>query len=908
MVAALPLSGRHSGEEARRDDQTSNQNFQIRHLPAQFILVGLALGTPWFFGGVQARVQAWLFVGVIAALLYWLVRQFGKRSADSVLPLACVPLLCALVLGAFQLVPLSPETGAFFSPGGARLRSELASEQTSSDGSVAASLGIAASDSHLPLTLYPASTRRDLALLVLAVAVFLLGGAFFKTPRAHIWLCGLLAGAGTALTFFGLVQQLTWNGLLYWTVTMTHGGAPFGPFVNRNNAGGFLNLCLAGALGFTVWALARTGPRAPVSGGARLREKRPWTTRAGDRLLESLASLNAFKIVAVSFTGFIVAGILCSLSRGSAVAMIGAAILTTIAALCARRGTVRLWGIWIAAMAGLTLVGWVGMSNPVKTRLATLFDQQEMSQVRVPHWRDGLKAAADFWQVGSGLGTYRYVYRPYQERLSEAWYRHAENQYLEVLLESGVVGLGMMLIMIVLVGMACWRLLRDDRDKRTFAFGIAGTFALTSQTIHAFFDFGVSIPANMILIALMFGAVSGRAANLTFKGVSSRLLALPRIQSLPTFVTTVLLVAALWGFLEVREVAAMETAMEQTRFEHTPGGSTPSELRSAIQTLDSAIARRRDDAEAHYRMATLWIYLYRTRAMEQLRGESAEALDETALWNVTSPVAIHGRAHQLTQQNLQSELENLRNQPVIEDHLPNALRHLILADRSCSLLPWVHLKMAELCGLITDPSSDQIHIERSQRLAPGDPDLLFVCGLLELQAGRVELACDSWRRSLTLSSRYLDKVLSLAGRELSFWHTVEMAIPASPDLLIRLAREKYLGEEHATIRGMLVNRAGALIEELDLPEDERYYLRGSLCTLKELYPEAIIDLSRATELRPYEAGWRYELAVLLKQEGRLDEAHEQAKTCARLDPNNNRYRELLIEVNYSRLTTLTDLE
>ena len=49
--------------------------------------------------------------------------------------------------------------------------------------------------------------------------------------------------------------------------------------------------------------------------------------------------------------------------------------------------------------------------------------------------------------------------------------------------------------------------------------------------------------------------------------------------------------------------------------------------------------------------------------------------------------------------------------------------------------------------------------ERLRQLAPADPDLLFRCGVLELSAGRCELAYDTWRRSLTLTPRYLDGIL-----------------------------------------------------------------------------------------------------------------------------------------------------
>lgn len=582
--------------------------------------------------------------------------------------------------------------------------------------------------------------------------------------------------------------------------------------------------------------------------------------------------------------------------------MIGAFIFTVVIALCARRRSLRLWGIAVAVTAGLALVSWVGMNDSVRARLATLLNQETISEDRISHWGDGLKAAADFWQLGSGLGTYRYVYRPYQQRLSEGWYYHAENEYLEAVVEGGIPGLGLMLSMIALVGAAGWRLLRNDRDARTFAFGIAGVFALTSQAIHAFSDFGLHIAGNMLLLALLCGSMSGRAAELAKHRSSPRFMGLPHTRHLSTFLLALLLAASIWGYLQLRGIAAAQAALEQVRFTETPTGATAEALLDAAKRLGAALERRPDDAEAHRRMAQLWVHLYRSHALEQLRHETQSGVDETRLWELTSPAVIHGRAHQFARHNLSSELESLRSQPIIRDHLRRALKHSILARRACPLLPEVHLMIAELCVLAGDPANDQIHIERSQRLAPADPDLFFRCGLLELQAGRLDSACDSWRRSLSLSSRHLADILPLAGRQLSLWHTVEKVLPDSPALLIRLARGRYQGDQHASIRGMLIKRAERLIKQADLPEDERCYLRGSLFALKGLYGQAILNLSRATELRWQELNWRHELALLLKQQGRIAEAYEHARLCARMDPNNSRYRRLLREITHTQLT------
>ncbi len=744
-VAKFGSSGRVPGPKADGPPETG---VSAACLLAQVALIVLLVVSPWLFGGVGANVQVWLSVGVLAALACWLVAASSGRAGGSELPVALVPLILALGLGLFQLVPLERDAIARLSPAAAELRSALEPAEQSPDAFIGEQVGMRTAAQGQSLSLYPASTRRDLALLVLAVSVFVLGGLVFRTPRSQLWLCGAVAVNGAAVALFGLVQKLSWNGLLYWTVPLRQLGSPFGPFVNKNNAGGYLLLCLAGAAGITVWMFG--GPRsagsAPAAGlpAARRRAGVAWLWQVRLRLLGFLAGLSGRKIAAWSLAGCIVAGILCSLSRSAAVATVGAFVVTAPAALLARRPAGWLPWLAAAAVAGVALVGWVGMSDSVEARFATLLDASTFSENRILHWRDGLEAAGDFWLVGSGLGTYRYVYRPYQQHLDELWYYHAENQYLEALVETGVVGLGLMLAAIGLVGWACWRLLRDDPDPKAQAFAVAGIFALAGQAIHGLFDFALYIPANMILFALVCGAVSGRAAELGRRGQLPRPLALPRLLPPPALLAVLLLAAGMLGVWETRRVAAVEAALKTADFKDRPKPVSSEELTEAVARLRHAVASREDDVLAQHALGTLQL-------------------------------------HQLVRDHNWAEPERLRNEPLVRDHFTRVLGHLELARRACPLYPGVHMKLAELSLLAGGPHEDEIHLRRAERLAPSDPDLLFRCGLLHLQSGRDESAWDCWRRSLALTDRHVDDVLRLAAGRLSPAEIGEKVLPDLPE-------------------------------------------------------------------------------------------------------------------------------
>jgi tetratricopeptide (TPR) repeat protein len=625
--------------------------------------------------------------------------------------------------------------------------------------------------------------------------------------------------------------------------------------------------------------------------------------------------------------------------------MTGATVITMLVVLCLRRRSIRAWWSGLAMMVGLALVCWIGMRDTIYARLATLLDREILTHSLIPHWQATSRAVPDFYQVGGGLGTYRYIYSMYEQQPCRSWFYHAENQYIEAILVGGVIGLVLILIMLALIGTGLWRILRRDPDPKAFAFGVAGVFALSGQAIHAFFDFGLYIPSNVLLFALLCGAIAGRTAQSAIRtcfennygsskgatgclsarvseGLSSALadkqpvapfskharrdisrkyLALHRARVVPLSAAMLLLAANIWGCFEMQGVAAAEAALRDTDFEQSSAGTSQSDLAHGVKRLESVIERREDDAESHLRMAKILVHLYRVRSLEQLCTETTGNADDDALWQATSPMVIHARAHEFARNNLAANLEELRSEPVVKDHLRRALKHLVLSRRSCGLLPDVHLIMAQLCVLAEDPNNDQIHIERAQRLAPADPHILFRCGILDYNAGRRELAYDCWRRSLALSPEYIEDVLDIVDEELKSPGVISKLLPDSPELLIQLARKQYRADEQADVRRLLLQRAERLVEQADLPEDEQQYLRGSLFAMKEAYPQAIEKYSRAVELRPHELVWRYELVLLLQQEGRLEEALEHARSCARATPRSKQFRMLLQQIHEARL-------
>ena len=257
--------------------------WQLMSVLIRNLLLVLLFAAPWFFGGVWASVQWGMLLLVAILLATDLASRFSADERPGLLPIGWLPPLAGMALGLAQLIPFSADSVQKWAPTAAEWRQDLTSEisapaelaaapshsdpsiavtqvagevaddeQTSAQDSSAGTIATNAPVDRTPGTrsLYRVATREYLALLTLATSVFVLASLHLVDRRSTLMFMASMGACGAALSFFGLIQRLSWNGKFYWVFEPAAGGfQSFGPFVNRNNAGGFLNLCLAAGIG-----------------------------------------------------------------------------------------------------------------------------------------------------------------------------------------------------------------------------------------------------------------------------------------------------------------------------------------------------------------------------------------------------------------------------------------------------------------------------------------------------------------------------------------------------------------------------------------------------------------------------------------------------------------------------------
>ena len=856
------------------------------------VLLGLSAVPAWFLGAYSASVQQWLAVAAAVGLIFSLPRLHRVYFR---IPSAIVLLLCALLLGFLQLVPLPRDLRAWLSPVGTELVDELRMDLKLYSEYLPEVAALEQPWDSRSLSLYPASTRRQLGLIIIGTASFVLGTWLAASRRGPVWLCAAIAINGACFALFGIMQKLSWSGNLYWSIPVER-GSPFAAFVNRNHAGAFLNLCLAGAIGAAIWVFqgAYQARPAHASKSLGLRE----FPRFVARLLPVSNALPVLAIVVAMV--FIAAGVFCSFSRGAIVSMIAATLVCLIAS---RRRANSLAIVAVLGIISLSVVFYAGMNSALQQRLATLGEPGSAVAGRLSHWSDSIRGCADYVWAGSGLGTYRYAYPRYQERTDPSWYVHAENHYLEALFEGGLPGLVLLLALIGLVGASIWRLLRDKSESTNYALAMAGLFALTSQAVHGQFDFALYSSANCILLAVMCGVVTGRASQL----VKLPNLPLPGVWSYRTHsalapAVAILVVAVVWSATELRAVAAVESCMEEAKVERDADEVAPQLLEDLIHGLQAALVRRPDDAEGQAALADLWVDLYRTKALQELRQHYPENIGDARLRELVSPSVLHARVHQLQNNAELATLARLRHEPLIRNHLGPAVKHLVVSAQACPLIPEVHLNLARLCVFMPAGCDFSSKGNAVAALWPSDPDVLYGCGLLQYQGADLTAACEYWKRSLTHSTRHLDKILIAVKHDLSITQMMDMVFPTNPQVLLEVAQKYYSDDSDVRHCKALAERAILLLSDANLPEDKRFWLRGTAYRLQDMRTKAIENYAGAVELSPENTQWRYELALLQWQNGQAAAAHDNAKQCVRMEPDRPDYLALLKAITHERLT------
>jgi O-antigen ligase len=326
----------------------------------------------------------------------------------------------------------------------------------------------------LPVTASSYDTRMALNLLAAYAIVLFLATQVFRTSdqwRSFVWFNMIF---GFLMAVFGILQQVTFNGKLYWFREMRYGGIPFGPYVNRNHFAGFIELVVPVAL-------------VPLILG-KVRKER-------------------WYLVAI-FALLPIGALFLSASRGGVVSFgveVGVLVLMM---LLRRTGGGHVLSGGLVLLLAFLLVSWLGVKQ-VLDRFSSLQSLEVTGGKRASMRQDTWRIFLDHRWAGTGLGTLQTVFPAYETNYDGKIVNHAHNDYLEGLAETGIAGgLCGAAFLGILFFVSVRQLLQRDKPFAA-ALHLAGLVACSGFLVHSLVDFNLHIPANALLFLLMAHLATG---------------------------------------------------------------------------------------------------------------------------------------------------------------------------------------------------------------------------------------------------------------------------------------------------------------------------------------------------------------------------------------------------------------
>jgi O-antigen ligase len=337
------------------------------------------------------------------------------------------------------------------------------------------------------------ASRSAILHLLTDAAIFWLGFRCAQQSDDARRLFAAVAAIGAIYAGWGLLIYGAGNHSILWFEKWAYPLDLTSTFVNRNSFATFVGLSLVVAIGLLLDTILRK---------VDLGQERKIVLRA---LAELLTTRAAWLIGAIAVTA---TALLLTHSRGGAAATgLGVLSLLGVASLAP-----SLRGPWRASFAIVltvsTLAAILVSGATTLDRIAgTAWDIDGRHEI----YTATLDAIGNTPLVGSGLGTFKWVFPPYRTEDVSLPVELAHDDYLENMLELGIPAAVTLIGSVLLLVLRCVRgaFLRR-RDALLPCLGVGASVLVGS---HALVDFSLQIPAVAMSYLLILGAAVAQSAS-----------------------------------------------------------------------------------------------------------------------------------------------------------------------------------------------------------------------------------------------------------------------------------------------------------------------------------------------------------------------------------------------------------
>ena len=334
----------------------------------------------------------------------------------------------------------------------------------------------------MPLSLSPEATRATLLTLLPPLAIFI---AVLTVESRSRWLLVATVLAGViASVILGLAQRFQGPKSSLYLYEVANFGSATGFFSNRNN----FAMLLAVAIPLT-WALTHKLMRRS-SGNAPL-------VLAGGAVM----------------MGIILTGLAVSSSRsGILLGMLALALSTAMVwspPKSSRRAS-RARISMLALLGGALIIGQFGMIG-----LLRIAETDPLTEYRNQLSAVTLRAAADYFPVGSGFGTFSKVYPMHETpaTMVSAFTNHAHNDWLELWLEGGLPAALLLASFVVLFATQAARVWNPKGAYAAHVLPRAASVGVLVLMLHSIVEYPLRMPALAGLFAALMAILLAPAPH-----------------------------------------------------------------------------------------------------------------------------------------------------------------------------------------------------------------------------------------------------------------------------------------------------------------------------------------------------------------------------------------------------------
>lgn len=458
------------------------------------LVLALLMFAPLAFGATDVWGITLVETGAFSALaIASIVALRGGEPLRK--PPGMIPAMVLLLYGFVQCLPLPPVLLEFLSPAAAEFYRH--------------SVWVLDPGVWMPLSVHAEQTLAQALRFGGYVGFYLVCSHVMSDRGRRDGLIHILAGFLGLYALVSIFQYILPSEKAFWILRAWPEVTPhrFGTYVNGNHYAGLMEMALP--LLLALFLINR-----PAVAYGTLRE----------RVLDFFDHPRSSPHVFLGFCALLsAASIFLSLSRGGILSTLVSLTVFSLLLVLRPGERKRAVGMLVFLTAAMLCVGAVGW-DPILSRFERIRTAQgEIADQRLEYWRDSVPLLSDFTLTGTGLGTYAEIYPYYQKvRTYPRIVDHAHNDYIELVSDAGLAGLGLtgwFWASVLVSSFKAWRRRKGSSAAYLFYAGICGLLAIA---LHSLTDFNLYIGANglyLFFIAALIVAAghtrSGRGQGIT---------------------------------------------------------------------------------------------------------------------------------------------------------------------------------------------------------------------------------------------------------------------------------------------------------------------------------------------------------------------------------------------------------